>query len=917
MTQFPAIPLDVRSEIELNGTWTDVSAYNDYGPVSIGRGHPDESTTTSASTLALVLTNADGRFSPNNPTSPYYPSIAQNVPCRISIPAQANYLRLEAGSDDRAYVNDAGGGSPLGISGSIEMRIALTLTDWQGCVLAGKWDGGGCWLWTLNDDGTMTFQWFDSGIVAHSVTSTVPVPFTWSPMALRVTMDATTGNVTFSTGTTIGGTYAALGAVQSGTGGAATSIAVNHGSPLVVGWSVDVDAEMYGSVAEYKLYNGIGGTVAADGIFSAQPAGTTTWADSAGNAWLLGGGAEISSRSYRGHFEIADFPKSQDPSGKTVTVAIGAGGLLRRKGQGSNPVRSAMFRAWTLTGASLAAYHPMEDGTASQSLASGIGGPAARFSGAPQLASNSDFACSASLPVLNGAAVTGRVPAWSGTWNGNQVSWLMEVPAAGEANGAEIMRVATTGTVTQVVVTYGTGGSLTITGYSASGAQLFTSGPFAFAVNGETLLCWLSLANDGSGGVNWELATVVPDAANALAVTGNIGSASTGAVASWTMDGGGQLLQTVAGHVAVQATTGDLTPLGGPLNAWLAEPAGQRLARLCGEEGIPFRGLGNLPATMAMGAQSQQTLTALLQECADADRGVWFEPRQCLGWGYVARSALYNQAAQVALDYGQDHLAPWSSAPTRDDQVIKNDVTLTQSGDGTTARAYAAPGQPVSGGRLSVLPPSQGGCGTYDGGSATVNLYSDGDLAQLAWWIVHTGTVDEDRHPGISIDLANTDLASQYWAILNMDLGSRLTIANPPVWLQPDQVSQLAQQITEDLFADTLVVSVAGVPESPYEVAQDGAGFHVESGASTLHAGISSGATSMSVDTAAGYPLWSTSGADYPVDLNVAGERMTVTAVSGGSSPQSFTVSRSANGVVKAQAAGAPIALWNSPAAAL
>jgi hypothetical protein len=71
----------------------------------------------------------------------------------------------------------------------------------------------------------------------------------------------------------------------------------------------------------------------------------------------------------------------------------------------------------------------------------------------------------------------------------------------------------------------------------------------------------------------------------------------------------------------------------------------------------------------------------------------------------------------------------------------------------------------------------------------------------------------------------------------------------------------------------------------------------------------------MQVDTAAGSPLWDTTASGF--DIGVAGERMTVTAISGSSSPQAFTVTRSVNGVVKAQSSGAPVALWNTPVAAL
>ena len=51
---------------------------------------------------------------------------------------------------------------------------------------------------------------------------------------------------------------------------------------------------------------------------------------------------------------------------------------------------------------------------------------------------------------------------------------------------------------------------------------------------------------------------------------------------------------------------------------------------------------------------------------------------------------------------------------------------------------------------------------------------------------------------------------------------------------------------------------------------------------STLHANITSGATSMSVDTtSASSPLWTTAGGDFPFDIAMAGERITVTNITG------------------------------------
>jgi hypothetical protein len=62
-------------------------------------------------------------------------------------------------------------------------------------------------------------------------------------------------------------------------------------------------------------------------------------------------------------------------------------------------------------------------------------------------------------------------------------------------------------------------------------------------------------------------------------------------------------------------------------------------------------------------------------------------------------------------------------------------------------------------------------------------------------------------------------------------------------------------------------------------------------------------------------PLWTVSGGAFPFDVAVSptgsgGERMTVTAVSGGSSPQSFTVARGVNGTAAALPAGRDVRLW-------
>lgn len=67
-------------------TWTDISRYvNTAQGVTITRGAADELSDTQPGTATLVLDNSDGRFTPGNSSSPYYPYVRRNAPIRIAV----------------------------------------------------------------------------------------------------------------------------------------------------------------------------------------------------------------------------------------------------------------------------------------------------------------------------------------------------------------------------------------------------------------------------------------------------------------------------------------------------------------------------------------------------------------------------------------------------------------------------------------------------------------------------------------------------------------------------------------------------------------------------------------------------------------------------------------------------------------
>lgn len=82
--------LPVTVEMLINGAWADVTDYvmvrDNNGNISITQGIRDEGSQTDPATCSMDLVNTDGRFSPRNPSGPYYGLIGRNTPIRVSVP---------------------------------------------------------------------------------------------------------------------------------------------------------------------------------------------------------------------------------------------------------------------------------------------------------------------------------------------------------------------------------------------------------------------------------------------------------------------------------------------------------------------------------------------------------------------------------------------------------------------------------------------------------------------------------------------------------------------------------------------------------------------------------------------------------------------------------------------------------------
>jgi hypothetical protein len=604
-------------------------------------------------------------------------------------------------------------------------------------------------------------------------------------------------------------------------------------------------------------------------------------------------------RRYRFYGEVSSWPQKWDQTGTDVYVQVEASGVLRRLGQGQSPLSSAMYRGVTRDTDHLVAYWPCEDAAGSTSIAAGIANvtPMA-ISGTPTLrGDDTSFVASEDLPVMANASFTGYVPAYTTTLTQAQVRFFMSYPSAGGTNGQIICSVFTTGTIPRWELYYGSGGSLGLRGFDALDVNVSDTGSVAFAVNGTALRVSLEFTQTGSS-TQGAIATLAPGA-TVGSVFGASGTGTLGHITRVVMATNKGLTTVTLGHVTVQSKVTSLFDLYLQIAGNASEQAGSRIARLCAEEGINYARRLPVASTMPMGVQTEESLLDLIRECVDADLGRLSEPRDQVGLAYRDRESLYDQTAVLALDYAAFNLSD-SLDPVDDDQFTRNDVTVKRGSVGSSARATKDTGA------LSI-----GSIGRYDE-SVSLNVYADSSLADLAGWKLHLGTTDEARYPTVDLNLSHSTFTSNdamMTAALVLDVGDKATIANPPAWLPPNLIGLIVEGYTEVIGGNNQhTLSLNCSPSSPHTVAvYDSSTYRYSSDGSTLATDVDSTTTTLSVATPSG-PLWSVT--DGSFDITMGGERMTVTNITGATSPQSFTVTRSVNTVVKTHTAGEDVSLF-------
>jgi hypothetical protein len=297
-----------------------------------------------------------------------------------------------------------------------------------------------------------------------------------------------------------------------------------------------------------------------------------------------------------------------------------------------------------------------------------------------------------------------------------------------------------------------------------------------------------------------------------------------------------------------------------------------------------------------MGTQRVETLLEQLRECEATDGGTLFESRGVLGLTYRTRKSLYSQAEALTLDVANNDLAhPFR--PVEDDTNTVNDVEA-KNVNGSSAR------EELTSGRMSVQE-YPNGVGRYDS-RFDLNVYRDVELRDHASWRLSKGTVDEARWPDLHVDLDSSEGAVLKDSVLDIDIDDKLVIENTGEVGVYDPVSQLVRGTRETWVNHRGMFHVTAAPASPYEIAAlDSSDYVLDSGSSTTNEGLTTTETDVTVVTTYSAELWSST--EVPFDISIGGEIMTVTAVTGATSPQTFTVTRSVNGVVKTHSTGAEV----------
>ncbi|MEV2240585.1 hypothetical protein [Micromonospora sp. NPDC049891] len=601
------------------------------------------------------------------------------------------------------------------------------------------------------------------------------------------------------------------------------------------------------------------------------------------SAWLLSGNTndprptvhfdDLVIRAPIFYGEISSWPTRWDISGNDQWTPVTASGILRRLEQGRKPVTSPIFR--NLSRYSPTGYWPMEDGADSSAPASGIAGQTPGIANAVTFGEDGNLPGASTVARLESPASFMRLypqPVGGNTgWSFVMFFKLDSLPGS----ETTLVELASTGTV---VTWRFSVDSLNYrwTALNSSGSTVFTSaGNYALVPPTNWIALHLEVTQLGGNvefRTHWNMVGD-PNFYNPLSIpqvyAGSIGSPTKVQI------GPTALAPTSIGHVAVYGSNVPFVDAGflATSSGYAGETAGNRMLRLAAEQGISVGVAGDPDRTEPLGRQRAKSFLELVEECASVDGGILYESRAGLGLVYRTRTSLYNRQG-LELSYASGQVSePFE--PTEDDANTRNDVTVTRESGSSSRFALES-------GPLSIQAPPDG-VGPYEE-SVTLNLHQDSQTANQASWRVHQGTVDEARYPTVSVNLAAPGFsdAALVRRVAALDSGDFMAVVDTPEWLPPGPTSVMVRGYSQHLDAYERTITFNAIPGSPWRVAEADGTQRVPADGTVVAAALSEASTSVVLGSTASNGRWTTDPVDFPQDVLVGGELVTVSMIEDG-----------------------------------
>jgi len=581
-------------------------------------------------------------------------------------------------------------------------------------------------------------------------------------------------------------------------------------------------------------------------------------------------------------------------------VDVIVSGVLRVLGQRSTPPKSSLYR--TIIADKPYGYWPCEDSSGSTVLAEASGGPQALYFGDVTLASGGPAGSSPVLSLGSASLINATFTASSSAtaWS---FEFYMNVPSTPGTDSTIVDWVMPASTLPHWRFTIFASGNIGLEAFTAASVRQVDS-ETAFTYNGvsglntDTIVTVTARQNGGNIEYEWIASGPVAGTGASGSIAGTIG-----AINNWTKPGLNHSGWKF-GHVSVWDRTLD-TSWGSlaffhsqALNGYLGDTAVARVQRAAAlaPVSITYRG-SNSSTSAAMGPIPINTPLEGMREAELADLGI-LSDGFADGVAYLSGQDRYNLTTTMALDTNLGQVKV-GFAPVEDDRYLVNGAAVNRSG-GSSA-TYHDPTSPKLEGEYTA--------------QVTLNLQDDTTLLNQASFRTSLGVVAQMRVPLLTINLRDSPELIRQW--LAMDLGLRYTAINLMSQYVPGTLDQVLDYYVETLSAVTWSVQTTGSPFAPWRIFQlaatsgDTGEFvgHLDTDNSALNADITATATSIAVKTNSG-PLWTTTADDFPFDINVDGERMRVTNITGSSSPQTFTVARGVDGYSAAHLANDAVSLW-------